>query len=158
MTDLKLITFTNIHSVNLYLNSPLEWGNFTIKFNNILENNDFGYGKEGSVVVYGDVEYCYNPCDENSNSTNDNCNWCDPQSTLIMDFERCVFLRKGNSNFELRTAICYVNVENYFLTIIKHIAVPSSKLEFPFLNIQTIDMNTIEGRFFLYVQHCHQKS
>jgi len=87
MTDLKLITFTNIHSVNLYLNSPLEWGNFTIKFNNILENNDFGYGKEGSVVVYGDVEYCYNPCDENSNSTNDNCNWCDPQSTLIMDFE-----------------------------------------------------------------------
>ena len=95
MTDLKLITFTNIHSVNLYLNSPLEWGNFTIKFNNILENNDFGYGKEGSVVVYGDVEYCYNPCDENSNSTNDNCNWCDPQSTLIMDFERCV----------LRTAI-----------------------------------------------------
>ena len=38
----------------------------------------------------------------------------------------------GNSNFELGTAICYVNVENYFLTIIKHIAVPSSKLEFPF--------------------------
>ena len=30
-------------------------------------------------------------------------------------------------------AICYVNVENYFLTcIIKHIAVLSSKLEFPF--------------------------
>ena len=24
---------------------------------------------------------------------------------------------KGNSNFELGTAICYVNVENYFLTI-----------------------------------------
>ena len=41
--------------------------------------------------------------------------------------------RKGNSNFELGTAICYVIVENYFLTIIKHIAVPSSKLEFPFL-------------------------
>ena len=39
---------------------------------------------------------------------------------------------KGNSNFELGTAICYVNVENYFLTIIKHIAVLSSKLEFPF--------------------------
>ena len=32
---------------------------------------------------------------------------------------------KGNSNFELGTAICYVNVENYFLTIIEHIAVPS---------------------------------
>ena len=38
---------------------------------------------------------------------------------------------KGNSNFELGTAICYVNVENYFLTIVKPIAVPSSKLEFP---------------------------
>ena len=38
---------------------------------------------------------------------------------------------KGNSNFELGTAICYVNVENYFLTIFKQIAVPSSKLEFP---------------------------
>ena len=42
------------------------------------------------------------------------------------------FPRKGNSNFELGTAICYVNEENYFLTIIKHIAVPSSKLEFSF--------------------------
>ena len=40
---------------------------------------------------------------------------------------------KGNSNFELGTAICYVNVENYFLTIIKHLAVPSSKLEFPLI-------------------------
>ena len=40
--------------------------------------------------------------------------------------------KKGNSNFELGTAICYVNVENYFLTIIKNIAVPSLKLEFPF--------------------------
>ena len=43
------------------------------------------------------------------------------------------FFKKGNSNFELGTAICYVNVENYFLTIIKHNAVPSSKLEFPFV-------------------------
>ena len=81
-----MITFSNIHSVNLYLNSPLEWGNFTIKFDNILENNDFGYGKEGSVVVYGDVEYCYNPCTENS--TSDNCNMCDPSSTLTMEFDR----------------------------------------------------------------------
>ena len=40
---------------------------------------------------------------------------------------------KGNSNLELGTAICYINVENYFLTIIKHITVPSSKLELPFL-------------------------
>ena len=39
--------------------------------------------------------------------------------------------QKGNSNFVLGTAICYVNVENYFLTFIKHIAVPSTKLEFP---------------------------
>ena len=31
---------------------------------------------------------------------------------------------------------CYVNGENYSLTITKHIAVPSSKLEFPFLNIK----------------------
>ena len=37
---------------------------------------------------------------------------------------------KGNSNFELR-----VNGENYFLAIIKHIAVLSSKLEFPFVNL-----------------------
>ena len=36
-------------------------------------------------------------------------------------------LQVKNSNFELGTAICYVNVENYFLTIIKHIAVLSSK-------------------------------
>ena len=55
ITDLRLITFSNLHAVNLYLNSALDWGNFTIKFENILENNDFGYGREGSVVVYGDV-------------------------------------------------------------------------------------------------------
>ena len=41
--------------------------------------------------------------------------------------------QKGNSNIELGTALCYVNVENYFLTIIKHVAVPSSKLEIPFI-------------------------
>ena len=46
--------------------------------------------------------------------------------------ENRAFPRKGNSNFELGAAICYVNEENYFLTIIKHIAVPSSKLELPF--------------------------
>ena len=68
----------------------------------------------------------------------------------ILEFKKKIFLRtlenqlcmtrklwfwfyiKGNSNFELGTTICYVNVDNYFLTIIKHIAVPSSKLEFPF--------------------------
>ena len=45
---------------------------------------------------------------------------------------------KGNSNFELGTAICYVKVENYFLTIIKHIAVPSSKLEFPIIQLMDL--------------------
>ena len=39
------------------------------------------------MVVYGDVEYCYNPCNEN-NTASDNCNWCDPESNLILDFER----------------------------------------------------------------------
>ena len=43
-----------------------------------------------------------------------------------------------NTNFELGTAIWYVNVEIYFLTIIKHIAAPSSKLEFPI--IQLVDL------------------
>ena len=52
---MREITFSNIQSVHLYINSALDWGNFTIKFENILENNDFGYGREGSVVVYGDV-------------------------------------------------------------------------------------------------------
>ena len=31
-----------------------------------------------------------------------------------------------------------VNVENYILTIIKHIAVPSSKLEFPLNKIKRL--------------------
>ena len=52
---MKEITFSNIQSVHLYINSALDWGNFSIKFENILENNDFGYGREGSVVVYGEV-------------------------------------------------------------------------------------------------------
>ena len=55
ITDLKEITFSNIQSVHLYINSALDWGNFTIRFENILEKNDFGYGREGSVVVYGEV-------------------------------------------------------------------------------------------------------
>ena len=55
ITDLKEITFSNIQSVHLYINSALDWGNFTIRFDNILEKNDFGYGREGSVVVYGEV-------------------------------------------------------------------------------------------------------
>ena len=48
-------------------------------------------------------------------------------------------MKKGNSNFELGTAICYVNVENYFLTIIKHIAVPSTKLELLFV-LKNLDL------------------
>ena len=55
ITDLKEITFSNIQSVHLYINSALDWGNLTIKFENILEKTDFGYGREGSVVVYGEV-------------------------------------------------------------------------------------------------------
>ena len=47
-------------------------------------------------------------------------------------------LIKGNSNFELRTTICHVNVEIYFLTIINHIGVPSSKLEFPLIPIHSL--------------------
>ena len=81
---MREITFSNIHSVHMYLNSALEWGNFTIKFDNILENNDFGYGREGSVVVYGDVEFCYNPC---NGSERENCNQCDPSSSLALEFD-----------------------------------------------------------------------
>ena len=55
---------------------------------------------------------------------------------MVFPLDVVQFQRKGNSNFELGTAICYSNVENYFLTIIKHIAVPSSKLEFPFCFIK----------------------
>ena len=51
---------------------------------------------------------------------------------------------KGNSNLELGTAICYVNVENYFLTFIKPIAVPSSKLEFPFIIIYSRSVKSVQ--------------
>ena len=51
-------------------------------------------------------------------------------------------LIKGNSNFELGTAICYVNVENYFLTIINHIAVPSTKLEL-LLNMHNLEQKLV---------------
>ena len=47
--------FSNLHSVNLYLNSALSWGNLTISFENIHTENDFGYGQTGSVVVSGEV-------------------------------------------------------------------------------------------------------
>ena len=29
------------------------------RFENILTSHDFGYGKTGSVVAFGGVEYCY---------------------------------------------------------------------------------------------------
>ena len=50
------------------------------------------------------------------------------KNSIFHSLDCCIQIYiKGNSNFELRTAICYANVENYFLTIIKHIiAVPSS--------------------------------
>ena len=43
-------------------------------------------------------------------------------------------LIKGNSNFELGTAICYVNV--------KHIAVPSTKLEL-LLNMHNLEQKLV---------------
>ena len=56
------------------------------------------------------------------------------KNSIFHSIDCCVHIYiKGNSNFELGTAICYVNVENCFLIIIKHIAVLSSKLEFPFM-------------------------
>ena len=41
---------------------------------------------------------------------------------------------KGNSNFELGTAICYVNVENYFLTII---SCSELKVRIPIIHLQS---------------------
>ena len=52
---MREITFSNVHSVHLYLNSGLEWGNVTVRFDKILARTDFGYGRAGSVVVYGEV-------------------------------------------------------------------------------------------------------
>ena len=96
ITDLHEITFSNIHSVNLYLNSALTWGNMTIRFENIQQINDFGYGKTGSVVVYGEVEYCEDPCSlvpptvagQEEEEEEDKCNKCDPGSTLLIQLER----------------------------------------------------------------------
>ena len=81
---MREITFSNVHSVHLYLNSALEWGNFTVKFDKILARTDFGYGRAGSVVVYGEVEFCYNPC---NGQERDNCNDCDPDSSLALEFD-----------------------------------------------------------------------
>ena len=64
---------------------------------------------------------------------------------LLRFFVQNSILVKGKSNFGLGTAICNVNLENYFLTIIKHIAVLSPKLEFPFLKAQkkySMDINS----------------
>ena len=83
-----MITFSNLHAVNLYLNSALDWGNFTVKFDNIHADHDFGYGKEGSVVVYGEAEFCVNPCTGDPGDNNTNCNNCDPSSTLLLEFDR----------------------------------------------------------------------
>ena len=67
----------------------------TIKFENIMNTNDFGYGKTGSIVVYGEVEYCENPCSlapptpaGQEEDDEDRCNKCDPDSTLGLHFER----------------------------------------------------------------------
>ena len=87
-----MITFSNLHAVNLYLNSALDWGNFTVKFDNIHADHDFGYGKEGSVVVYGEAEFCVNPCTGDPAENNTNCNNCDPSSTLLLEFDRLSFV------------------------------------------------------------------
>ena len=88
ITALKQITFSNIHSVQLYLNSALTWGNISITFQDILSTHDFGYGATGSVVVYGEVEYCQNPCQNLSSQAGQRCNTCNPHSTLSLGFTR----------------------------------------------------------------------
>ena len=59
-----------------------------MKFDNIHADHDFGYGKEGSVVVYGEAEFCVNPCTGDPGDNNTNCNNCDPSSTLLLEFDR----------------------------------------------------------------------
>ena len=84
LTALQRITFSNLTSVNLYLNSALDWGNLTISFQNIHQETDFGYGREGSVVVHGEVDHCADPC---MLGDSDSCNNCDPASTLTLEFD-----------------------------------------------------------------------
>ena len=62
-----------------------------MKFDNIHADHDFGYGKEGSVVVYGEAEFCVNPCTGDPGENNTNCNNCDPTSTLLLEFDRYLF-------------------------------------------------------------------
>lgn len=92
LTDVSTIVFTRLHSVNLYLRNDLSWGNLTIRFHNIREINDFGYGKNGSVIIYGQVEYCDNPCDKIQPTAGEireekTCNDCDTESTLALTFQ-----------------------------------------------------------------------
>ena len=44
---------------------------------------------------------------------------------------------KRSSNLELGTAIFYVSVENFYIKFIKHAAVPRSKIEIPFVDLET---------------------
>jgi len=93
LTSLEEISFLNVHSVALYLKSSLDWGNVTIRFENILTSHDFGYGKTGSVVAFGGVEYCYKPCilapttPAGEEDDKNRCNECDPDSTLSLQFK-----------------------------------------------------------------------
>ena len=52
---------------------------------------------------------------------------------------------KGNSNFELGTAICFIIVRKYTFTLhsILHIAVLSPKLEFPFFEPLLINITKL---------------
>ena len=63
-----------------------------MKFDNIHADHDFGYGKEGSVVVYGEAEFCVNPCTGDPGENNTTCNNCDPSSALLLEFDRLVLV------------------------------------------------------------------
>jgi len=90
ITNLSFVSFKNIHSVNLYIKNSLSWGNMTVKFENINGINDFGYRQNGSVIIYGHVEYCDNPCSRQPPSKareeDKTCNDCDVNSSLFLNF------------------------------------------------------------------------
>jgi len=87
LTEVKEIVFSNMHSVSLYLRGSMSWGNLTLRFENIQNVTDF-YGKKGSVVVYGEISYCEDPCSlVPANQTEEvRCNDCDTNSTLSLYF------------------------------------------------------------------------
>ena len=40
------------------------------------------------MVVYGEVEYCVNPCSGDQGENNTSCDNCDLDSTLLLEFDR----------------------------------------------------------------------